>query len=133
MSKPRTKNGLIRIIHKRIKEEGTTCNLNDIDVSEIKDMSYLFFDSDFHGDISNWDVSNVENMSYMFFHSLFCGDISKWNVSNVTNMDNMFGETVFDGNISNWDVSHVTICLECLRIHVLVETFQNGMFHMLLI
>ena len=41
----------------------------------------------FNGDISQWDVSNVKDMSNMFFASDFKGDISKWNVSNVTNME----------------------------------------------
>jgi surface protein len=41
-------------------------------------------------DISKWNVSNVENMSSMFFDSNFNGDISKWNVSNVKKMSYMF-------------------------------------------
>jgi surface protein len=40
----------------------------------------------FNGDISQWDVSNVTDMSFMFYRSNFTGDISKWDVSNVTNM-----------------------------------------------
>ena len=46
--------------------------------------------SHFNGDISKWDVSNVNNMSYMFFCSQFNGDILSWNVGNVTNMKCMF-------------------------------------------
>ena len=64
--KTRTKKGLQRLIKKRILEEGPKCNLNDIDVSAITDMSYVFFYNNFHGDISNWDVSNVTNMTNMF-------------------------------------------------------------------
>ena len=56
---PKTKKELQDIILKRIKEEGNRVDLNDIDVSEITDMSYLFAGLDFNGDISAWDVSNV--------------------------------------------------------------------------
>ena len=39
---PETKDELKEIIFNRIQEEGTECDLNDIDVSNIIDMSYLF-------------------------------------------------------------------------------------------
>jgi surface protein len=63
--------------------------------------------SHFNGDISGWNVSNVKNMSYMFCYSPFTGDISRWNVSNVTDMRCMFWGSAFSGNISQWDISHV--------------------------
>ena len=80
---PKTKEELKDIINKRIESEGNECDLNDIDTSNITDMSYLFVESDFNGDISNWNVSNVESMISMFAGSNFNGDISNWNVSNV--------------------------------------------------
>ena len=82
---PKTKHELKDIIKRRIKSEGNECDLNDINTSNITDMSYLFADSDFNGDISKWDVSNVESMWAMFYCSKFNGDISNWDVSNVTN------------------------------------------------
>ena len=39
---PKTKKQLQNIIQQRIKSEGNEVNLNDIDVSKIKDMSFLF-------------------------------------------------------------------------------------------
>ena len=87
---PKTKDELEDIIKQKIKSEGNECDLNDIDTSNITDMSYLFADSDFNGDISKWDVSNVTDMEGMFRFSKFNGDISKWNVSNVTNNTNIF-------------------------------------------
>ena len=39
---PKTKDELIDIIKQRIEDDGNECDLNDIDVSEITDMSYLF-------------------------------------------------------------------------------------------
>ena len=57
------KKELRELIKQRINEQGPNCDLNDIDVSRVTDMSYLFFESSFNGDISRWDVSNVTNMS----------------------------------------------------------------------
>ena len=104
---PKTKDELKDIIDKRIESEGNECNLNDIDTSNITDMSYLFEYTDFNGDISRWNVSNVTNMKFMFANSNFNGDISNWNVSNITDMKGMFRVSNFDGDISNWDVSNV--------------------------
>ena len=98
---------LKNLIEDRIKKEGNNCNLNDIDVSNVTDMSDMFNTSEFNGDISEWDVSNVINMEHMFYNSDFNGDISKWNVSNVEDMSCMFEHSKFNGDISKWDVSNV--------------------------
>ena len=102
---PKTTEELRKIIEDRIKEQGNNCDLNDIDVSLINDMSYLFFDSKFNGDISNWDVSNVEDMSDMFISSRFNGDLSNWNVSNVEDMSGMFIGSKFSCNINKWKIN----------------------------
>ena len=104
---PKTKDELKKIIKLRIESDGNECDLNNIDTSNITDMSYLFEYSDFNGNISNWDVSNVTDMEGMFRYSKFNDDISKWDVSNVTNMVGMFYGSKFNGDISNWDVSNV--------------------------
>ena len=106
--KVQSKDILISIIEKYIKIFGDNCNLNWIDVSNITDMSYIFYNSKFNGDISQWNVSNVTNMEKMFRSSIFNGDISQWDVSNVTNMYCMFALAEFNGDISQWDVSNVT-------------------------
>ena len=87
---PKTKDELNDIIKQRIESEGNECDLNDIDTSNITDMSNLFAYSHFNGDISRWNVSNVTNMEGMFGHSKFNGDISNWDVSNVENSANIF-------------------------------------------
>ena len=107
---PQTKKELQDIIKKRIEQEGSEVDLNDIDVSNITDMSDLFLRKDFNGNISSWDVSNVKNMDEMFVNCFkFNKDISSWDVSNVKNMAEMFlGCEKFNSDISNWDVSSVT-------------------------
>ena len=113
---PETKKELKEIIKQKIEEKGNKCDLNDIDVSEIKDMSKLFIPasnygdldiSNFNGDISKWNVSNVKYMSSMFAGSNFNGDISNWDVSNVTDMQNMFAGSKFNQDISKWNITKV--------------------------
>ena len=114
---PKNKYELHDIIIERIENEGNECDLNDIDVSKITDMSHLFdadldeIFNDFNGDISMWNVSNVEDMTCMFYScKKFNCDISQWNVSNVKDMEWMFhGCEKFNGNkLYRWDVSNVT-------------------------
>ena len=104
----KNKEELEELINQRIKEQGPNCDLNDIDVSNVTDMSDLFYRSKFNGDISRWDVSNVKDMSYMFYFSDFNGDISRWDVSNVKNMKCMFYGSKFNGDVSRWKVSSKT-------------------------
>lgn len=64
---PETKEELEDILNQLIEDRGNDGDFNDIDTSEITDMSELFKDMEkFNGDISKWNVSNVTNMRGMF-------------------------------------------------------------------
>lgn len=87
-------------------------------LSQVVDMSYLFYRKDTIPDVTNWNVSNVTNMRYMFGNSTgtsgdFNQDISTWDVSNVTDMSYMFkNRRDFNQPIGGWDVSRVTTMRE---------------------
>ena len=93
---PKTKKELEEIIKERMIEQGEYCDLNDIDTSLITDMSWLFEESNFNGDISEWNVSNVLDMSLMFIGSLFNQDISNWNIHEHCNTFYMFNNCKID-------------------------------------
>ena len=62
---PKNKNELWNVIN-FYSENYPEYSLNWLDVSGITDMSNLFKDTKYNGDISKWDTSNVTDMSYMF-------------------------------------------------------------------
>ena len=106
---PKTKIELKEIIKDRLAYD-PNADLNDIDVSNITDMSDLFWGLNPHNiDISQWDVSNVENMNSMFWSCKnFNSDLSAWDVSHVKNMGCIFFYCEkFNSDISGWDVSKV--------------------------
>ena len=61
---PKNKTQLRQLINYVFKHH--IYDLNFIDTSKIKDMSWLFENVKHNFDISSWDVSKVKNTNYMF-------------------------------------------------------------------
>lgn len=80
--------------------------LENLDVSQIENLSYIFRDSLYNGDLSKWDVSNCKTMDRMFSYSEFNNDsICNWNISNLIRTDYMFANSIFNQDLSKWNVS----------------------------
>lgn len=112
---PKTNAQLKNVLNEaiRLRKNDDVIDLNDIDTSEITDMSNVFiaYNSIKKIDISGWNVSDVTSMDSMFYgceNLESIGDVSSWDVTKVKNMQNMF---FLDDNInidlSSWDVSAV--------------------------
>lgn len=64
-------------------------SLNWVDTSEIKDMSYLFQDIQiFFLDVSQWDVSKVRDMRGIFYESPTNVDIKNWTLHPLVKVNN---------------------------------------------
>ncbi len=88
------------------------------DLSNVTDMQNMFRDATkFNSDINDWNVSNVTNMSYMFYStnlnsSNFNQPLNNWDVSSVTDMTRMFYRAYkFNQPLNDWNVSNVTYML----------------------
>jgi surface protein len=96
-----------------------TCTATDAPIITTTSLANYFTDCiNFNGAIGNWDVSNVTDMSTMFWipsydGSIFNQNIGNWNTSNVTTMLHMFYNASSFNNggsssINNWNVGNVT-------------------------
>ena len=63
------------------------------DVSNVTDMSQMFYSSNFNLNISNWDVSKVENMAYMFGHQTSIDGVDFFKLLQIYGVDKEFIDT----------------------------------------
>ena len=117
---PQTIKELRSIISSRLRKD-KNADLNDIDISKVKDLRGLFKGLKVGKiDISKWDVSKVEMMYQMFYNcENFDCDLSNWDVSKVISMREMFhGCKQFEGKgLGNWDVSQILECNKSIMFY----------------
>ena len=84
--------------------------LGDLDVSNVKDMTCMFYGASkmTYYDVSRWNVSKVESMNHMFCdnRSLLSLDLSNWDVSSLKTVYCMFDDNVSlktIGDVSHWN------------------------------
>ena len=98
---PKTRKQLEKIIIEKLTENIECPYLNDINTSEITDMSNLF-NSNPDEYLAQAGINIVYRLKQL--------DLSKWITSNVTDMTRMFYMCISleELNISDWDTSNVT-------------------------
>ena len=74
-------------------------------MSKAISLSGMFKGSRFNQNINNWDVSGVKQMHEMFYDSRFNKPLNKWDVSNVWDMEYMFQLSKFNQDISMWNIN----------------------------
>ncbi len=86
-----------QMVKEDIERLGLDADLWLYDTSKVTDMSGLFADTDFRGDISKWDVSKVEDMTGMFKNCRgFNGDLTQWNINKRCKTEDMFSGCCID-------------------------------------
>ena len=113
------KKELIEYLKAEIEKQGRHVVIRDLDVSQIEDLSRLFYNARANSigsgikslDLSGWKTSNVEDMSYMFSWctELESLNLSGWDTSKVRSMTEMFRYCVNlkSLDLSGWDTSNV--------------------------
>lgn len=90
---------------------GLVPNMNDWDVSNVKDMESMFYKAtNFNTPIGDWDTHSVTNMGYLFYGaSSFNQNLNNWDVGNVVSMFGTFQKAeAFNQPLDNWNVGKVT-------------------------
>ena len=90
-------------------------DIENLDTSKVTNMDSMFCDTIFNSnsdslDLSSWDVSNVKDMSYMFQGcSIKYLDLSNWDLNNIKRMPCMFYicNNLEYLNVDNWDIKNV--------------------------
>ena len=108
------KKELKEYLKSEIEKQGENVVIQNLDVSLLEDLSYLFDGIGYDVkalNLSGWKTSGVKKMADMFYshYSLKSLDLSGWDTSDVENMYGMFArcESLESLDISGWDTSNV--------------------------
>lgn len=84
-------------------------NISNWDVSNVQDMGFMFFATNFNPDISGWKTTSLTSLFGTFVYSSgFNRDLSGWDTSKVTNMYQTFYRAyAFNQNLSNWSIKSI--------------------------
>lgn len=102
---------------------GTTLfqlSISDWNLQSCVDLSYMFANSSYRGDLINWKLKTTTPVSLtgMFNNAAFFNGagIASWNTGAVTSFQDIFyGATVFNVDISGWDTSAATTMRQMFR------------------
>lgn len=117
---PKTNEDLKILIKERVKDNIESPFLNDIDVSNITDFSYLFYNlTSEYIDISNWNMENALTTYSMFNNCISVRTIELPNtIKNVQNINCMFSYckalNIISG-IEDMNVSNVEFAIEAFE------------------
>ena len=96
------------------------------DVSSVANLKYTFYGN---GDLNDWDVSSVKDLPSTCGFATNFNDLSGWDVSNVTDLPGTFDTRTLRAH--NTALTNVTIDLRCysaaansLLVFILVLPFR---------
>lgn len=102
------KNELLKIISKRaLDNEDGVLDLNDLDISNVKELSYLFENVKVKSvDMNKWNVSHIKDIHGLFWCNRNIEEvfISDWNTSNIESFYGVFYtcENLKKLDLSDW-------------------------------
>jgi surface protein len=84
-------------------------SINAWDMTKVSDVSYMFLNSKFNQDLSNWDLSNLTSLLGLFAGSDFNHpSINSWDMSTITSTSEMFFASRYNQPLNNWNTSNIT-------------------------